>query len=89
LRCGHFLDSAAAVTKEKPKPKGPRAGDLTVCIDCGHVMAFDAKIKLRNLTRTEQRRAAKDRNVRLVQRAIAELDLEFPERRRKHGAGTA
>lgn len=48
--CGHKMDRTSCVGEviEKPKP-----GSITICIKCGHVMAFDDDIALRELTEFE------------------------------------
>jgi len=42
LACSKVLDAASSNYNE-----GPREGDYTICINCGHVMVFDANLKLR------------------------------------------
>jgi hypothetical protein len=48
--CGKINDAATSVDLDSAKP-GP--GDIAVCLYCGHVMAFDEQIRLRNLTDAE------------------------------------
>lgn len=47
----------------------PRAGDWTMCIDCGEMLAFDETLKPRALTEDEQREAAADPRIRKLQHA--------------------
>jgi hypothetical protein len=50
LNCGEEHTGALdAFGDAKPKP-----GDFAVCIKCGHIMAYDKKLRLRNPTRREQ-----------------------------------
>jgi hypothetical protein len=47
--CGKELSGAAGLgNDDMPKP-----GDVCVCLDCGHVMAFADDLTLRNLTDEE------------------------------------
>jgi hypothetical protein len=53
-------------------PAKPRPGDVTICIECGHIMAFDGDLGMRPLTDAEMIAVAGDRNIIMAQRAIAE-----------------
>ena len=54
--CGTIQDAASCVGSDaKPSP-----GDVTVCIDCGHIMAFDDSMKLRELNDEETSAIAGD-----------------------------
>jgi hypothetical protein len=56
LNCGKFVDRAeAAIGKDDPKPE---PGDITICFGCGHVMAFDEELGLRELTKDEETKVA-------------------------------
>ena len=77
LGCGYVCDAAAAVDGDDM----PNSGDITICIECGHIMAFGLDLRLRALTDAEMHTVAGDRRIIVAQRAIAEL------RRRKHGNG--
>lgn len=69
LNCGRALDAASSMTtKQKPRP-----GDVTICIDCGHIMAFADDLSMRALTDTEMIAVAGDRDIVMTQRALAEL----------------
>ena len=68
LNCGHLIDGALAVGHEN----GPRPGDVTICIDCGHIMAFGGNLRMRSLTDEEMIAVAGDRRIVMTQRAIAE-----------------
>jgi hypothetical protein len=52
LNCDKLLDGASAIYDEKRDPR-PRAGDITVCSYCQHIMLFDADLKFRNPTFSE------------------------------------
>lgn len=50
LSCGKMLDAALAVGGKR----APRENDITVCIHCGHIMAFNDKVRYRELTKEEK-----------------------------------
>lgn len=63
LNCGDVLDGATALGGgNKPRP-----GDCTVCIECGHVMAFDAQLGFRELTGDEIKQIAGDWRLLAIQ----------------------
>jgi len=51
LNCGHSLNAASS-TSGKPIER-PKDGDITVCIKCGAVMAYDGVRGLRGLSDAE------------------------------------
>lgn len=51
VNCGKELDAAASVDTGEVRP--PRPGDLTVCMDCRHLMVFGDDMKFRNPTEKE------------------------------------
>jgi hypothetical protein len=68
--CGKVLDAANAVKESLSKRRRvvmPSPGDITVCISCGHVMAFDDDLKLRDLTAAEIAKIAGDRRLLAIQ----------------------
>jgi hypothetical protein len=65
--CGRALNGAANVGGDE----APRPGDATVCMYCGHVMAFDSRMRLRNLTDKEMIEVAGDKRIITIQRARA------------------
>jgi hypothetical protein len=68
--CGKVLDGATCVgTDAAPDP-----GDATICINCGHLMVFDAALGLRELTAEEIRQMAGDERILAVQRARGQLE---------------
>ena len=48
LNCGRKLDGATGLPGNKSAL--PKPDDYTVCVDCGHVMAFASDLTMRNLT---------------------------------------
>jgi hypothetical protein len=65
LSCGKLLDACTAVDADG----GPSPGDFTVCISCGHLMAFADDLTLRELTGHEMHAVAGDRRIIAVQNA--------------------
>lgn len=57
LDCGHKFDWSAAVT-EDGKSINPDPGDISICINCGHIMAFKDDLTVRQLTDEEMRSVA-------------------------------
>jgi len=47
----------------------PASGDVTVCLYCGHIMAFAEDLSLRELTNEEAREVAGDKRILAIQRA--------------------
>jgi len=66
LRCGHLCDAATLVGKGG----SPCPGDVTVCIACAHVMAFDKRLRLRDLTAAEIKEVKQDDKVTAVRCGI-------------------
>jgi DNA-directed RNA polymerase subunit RPC12/RpoP len=70
LRCGKELSGASGVGVDAP----PDPGDVTVCIYCGHIMAFADDLTMRPLTTAEAHAVADDERVLAVQAARATLE---------------
>src|SRR5262249_26798802 len=68
LNCGVLLDGASAVEKGEPREHHPKAGDLTICIKCGHLMMYADEGSFRELTDQEVREVAGDERLLLIQR---------------------
>jgi hypothetical protein len=64
LNCRKVCDAATGINAKKPKP-----GDITICLYCGHVMAFDNHRRLRPLTDDEMHAVAGDKLILKVQAA--------------------
>ena len=63
-KCGDLLDAATDMFGgDQPKP-----GDITVCLHCGHVMAFTELLVLRELTDDERHEADDDARVKLLEK---------------------
>lgn len=67
LDCGKVLDAASnAIGDGLPKP-----GDITICLDCGHIMVFDEHLKVRIPNDQEMFEMAGSKNLLLAQQALA------------------
>lgn len=67
--CKKELDRAACVdTEARPEPD-----DITICLTCGHIMAFADDLSLRDLTEVEMYNAAGDYRILAVQNARKKL----------------
>jgi hypothetical protein len=71
--CGR-VNNAATVVNEIDA--GPSPGDVTVCMYCGHIMAFAKDLSLRDLTTDEMVEVAGDPRVIAIQKARAGLALQ-------------
>lgn len=78
--CGKLLNGAAeAFGRARPHP-----GNISVCIYCGHLMAFADDMTLRDLTDEEMHEIAGDPMIIAVQRARAKVNEEWPDRSRRN-----
>jgi len=68
--CGTILDAATSVGDHGI----PSEGDVTICIKCGHIMAFDSDLALRDLTGEEIVEFAGDPRIIAIQKARVELE---------------
>jgi hypothetical protein len=69
INCGKELDMAMSILhSKKPKP-----GDITICLTCGHIMAFGEQLKFRNLTNEEMLTIAGNKTLLAIQKARATL----------------
>jgi hypothetical protein len=73
LECGLILDGAFCVGNNNATPKD---GDITICIRCGHVMAFSEDLRLRHLTDDEIKEVAGDQRIITAQKALENLKRE-------------
>lgn len=70
--CGKLCDAATGVGhKDRPSP-----GDVTICIGCGHLMAYDEQLAVRNLTDAEVVECAGDPRIIKAQALIAAVRIE-------------
>jgi hypothetical protein len=79
LGCGKRMDGASAVDHRG----APAPGHFTICMGCGHLMAFAGDMRLRDLTDAEMIEIAGDPRVIAVQRA--RRDAEAIKRKRVEG----
>jgi hypothetical protein len=68
LSCGELLDAATSMLGDN----APSDGDITICLQCGHIMAFENG-QPRNLTAIEIRMIAGDRRIIALQKARGEI----------------
>ena len=81
LNCEKLLDGAtAAVPDDAAKPS---EGDLTICMYCSHLMAFDENLGLRALTDAEMVKTAGDPIVLLAMAEIYEARMYMEKKRGK------
>ena len=66
LRCGRFQDSSTAVEGRVT----PQPGDICVCFDCAHIMAYKDDLSFRELTDPERVRLAGDLKLQRLVHAI-------------------
>jgi hypothetical protein len=66
--CGAVLDTCNVVDRDTT---GPSRGDVTVCLECGHVMVFGKRLRLRDPKGSELKKIAGDKRLIAAQRAIA------------------
>lgn len=64
LGCGIANDAATPVADDHD----PNPGSITICLECGYIMAYDDDLKLRELTRDEQIGIAGDERILAIQR---------------------
>jgi len=81
LKCGAKLDMAISTRGYRPEP--PRLDELgrervcvTICIKCGHIMAYDDKLELRNLTETEMKELELDSHFQQTRSAWRAMEEE-------------
>jgi len=70
--CGDKMDAAVNIDGTS----APHEGCLTVCLRCGHVMAFAADLKLRELTELEMYNIAGDPQLLAIQQVRGTLMKE-------------
>lgn len=76
IECGYRIDTTANMFGARfPKP-----GDITVCIKCGHLTAFDFHMKQRKLTDEEMLYISGDKRLLAIQEARGRLLKEMEEK---------
>jgi hypothetical protein len=69
LNCGTVLDAATSVNKENDLV--PYEGAISICFNCGHIMAFGKDLKFRELNDEEIKDIAGDKTLIAAQKARA------------------
>jgi hypothetical protein len=64
LSCGKMMDCATNFDGQEVFE-----GGIAICLVCGHIMAYDAQLKLRELTDDEMTRIAGDKKILMIQEA--------------------
>jgi hypothetical protein len=77
LHCGMALDMALDVWGTNP----PKPGDATICVECGHLMVFGKKMRLRNPRRAEQIKMAGDPKILAHQKLLAAFKRDQEKKR--------
>jgi hypothetical protein len=78
LNCAKVLDAATCVHADCMHADCmPQPGSITICIYCGHIMAFGTDCSLRQLTDEEVIEIAGDPRILAIQRARA-MDVNGP-----------
>jgi hypothetical protein len=67
--CGYKFDMAG--TLDDPDSRAPQPGDVSICIECQHIMVIGSDMQLRDPTAAEAHQIAGDNDVIRYQRAIA------------------
>jgi hypothetical protein len=70
VSCGKTLDAATLPEGED----APSPGDISLCLYCGHLMAYADDLELRNLTDEEMHEVAGDPHILRMQRARGRID---------------
>ena len=63
--CGKLLDAATVAGAHEVRPE---PGSITICLYCGHLMAFGDGLVLRELTGKEMHEVAGHPDILLIQR---------------------
>ena len=72
LGCGKEVNGTTnAESGSRPKP-----GDVTVCLYCGHIMAFGKRLILRELTSAEMRDVAGNKTILAIQQARGKIGMK-------------
>jgi Zn ribbon nucleic-acid-binding protein len=75
--CGHLMNAANVVSEDGQGI--PEPGDITVCIQCGHLMAFGDELRLRDLTDEEAKEIVGDERILIIKKARDLALKEHPE----------
>jgi hypothetical protein len=69
LSCGKKLDAASVMVGGGE----PSEGSISICLYCGHIMAFDSELRLRELSVKEIYLTAGDPRIIAIQKARGEV----------------
>jgi len=72
-----MVDAATALTHESP----PEPGHITICLDCGHVMAFSEDMTLRELNDEEMLFVAGNKEILRLQEARGYAKKEMDKKK--------
>lgn len=78
--CGHTLDASAGLDGVLPEP-----GDITVCVYCGHICAYDDDLRLRDLNEQEAYDVAGDPGVLGAVKIAGWLREQMKEKETENG----
>jgi hypothetical protein len=79
LSCGKLFNAASDLgSDESPSP-----GDISMCLGCGHLMAFTDDMTVRELTSEEMHEVAGDPYILAMQRARGKAMAEMAKLKRK------
>lgn len=96
LNCGYVVD-AASNDPQDPEPRGPEADDVTICLECSHIMIFAHNgiggLTVREPTAFEMREITDNQEVHNLLLAMAALRRtklwrKGHEQRKKGGHGS-
>jgi len=76
LSCDKILDRASGVNEDD----APEPGNITICIGCGHLMAYADGLSLRELTDAEALAIAGDKRILDLQSARVRFFRERAQR---------
>ncbi len=71
--CGKELDGATAVGNLASEAPTPKPGDVTICLECGHIMAFGDGLQLRDLSDEEIVEVAGNQIILQMQKARGKM----------------
>jgi len=80
LDCGQAIDAGTPMP-DTPDSSAPRPGDLAICLNCAHIMAYADNLTVRSLTDTEMVEVAGDPDIVRAVNAIGALN----KREQRHG----
>lgn len=78
LACGYDTDTSSNLADDDLKPE---PGNISICIQCGHLMAFADDMSFRELNDEEMLAVAGDKEILLIQKARAMAQEELRRRR--------